>query len=81
MFKVLILICTVQLAPPDCQIDTASAVVQGPDAANETMCGLHGQAYLAHSAFADLRKDRYLKVTCRRAPAKGSHQLIPAQAP
>ncbi|MPZ12206.1 MAG: hypothetical protein GEU89_18645 [Kiloniellaceae bacterium] len=66
MFKILILVCSAALAPEECQINNASAVIQGPDAQNEVMCGLNGQAYLATTAIAEKREDEYLKVRCAR---------------
>lgn len=50
MFKVLILVCSVNLAPAECQINTALDVINGPEAQNELMCGFHGQAYIAETA-------------------------------
>jgi hypothetical protein len=66
MFKVLILVCSVSLSPPDCRADNATAVINGPAAQNELMCGLNGQAYLATTAIAERREDEYLKVRCAR---------------
>ncbi|GAB4364776.1 MAG: hypothetical protein Kow00114_21660 [Kiloniellaceae bacterium] len=66
MFKVLILVCSVSLAPQDCQIDSAAAVINGPDAASERLCGLNGQAYLAGTSLATHRADEYVKVKCSR---------------
>jgi hypothetical protein len=68
MFIVLILVCSINLAPADCQIDTAAAVMNGPDVPNEIMCGLHGQAYIANTAFISERDDRYVKIQCTRSP-------------
>jgi len=43
-----------------------AAVIAGPDAPNEVMCGLHGQAYLAGTAIAARHEGEYVKVTCSR---------------
>lgn len=67
MFKVLILICSAALSREQCQADTAVAVINGPEAPNEVMCGLNGQAYLAHTALAEKHEDEYVKVTCSRS--------------
>ena len=68
MFKVLILVCSIQLSPPDCQTNTATAVISGPDAANESVCGLYGQAYVAETAIGTgLRNDEYVKIKCTRS--------------
>jgi hypothetical protein len=44
--KTLLLICALGTPQPDCLIETAAAVIQGPDAASVVLCGLHGQAYI-----------------------------------
>ena len=65
MLKVLILICATGLPQPECSIDTATAVVQGPEAASLMECSLHGQAYLAPTALAGYLTDgHYLKIRC-----------------
>lgn len=66
MFKVLILVCSMALAPQDCQTDSAASVINGPDAPNAVMCGLNGQAYVANTAIVDKRADQYIKVRCSR---------------
>lgn len=67
MFKVLILVCSINLAPADCQTDTAVDVVSGLEAGNQSICGLYGQAYIADTALgAALRADEYVKVRCMR---------------
>lgn len=66
MFKVLILVCSITLAPEDCQTDSAVAVINGPDAPNELMCGLNGQAYVATTGIAPKTDNQYLKVRCSR---------------
>jgi len=68
MFKVLILVCSINLAPPDCQANTAVDVISGPDAASESVCGLHGQAYTAQPAIGSgLPEDESVKVKCTRS--------------
>ncbi|HEY9550137.1 MAG TPA: hypothetical protein VIR45_11605 [Kiloniellaceae bacterium] len=67
MFKVLILVCSMALAPEDCQTDSAVSVINGPDAPNAVMCGLNGQAYVASTALAHKRPDEYIKVSCSRS--------------
>lgn len=67
MFKVLILVCSVQISPQDCQTDNAVDVIQGPDASNEITCAFTGQAYIAETALGTgLGRDHYVKVTCIR---------------
>ena len=68
MFKVLILVCSVNLAPADCQTDTALDVIDGPEAANQSVCGLYGQAYIADTALGTkLPDNEYVKVKCTHA--------------
>jgi hypothetical protein len=39
-----------------------------PDAANESVCGLYGQAYVAETAIGTgLRNDEYVKIKCTRS--------------
>ena len=66
MFQVLVLICSMAVARPDCQANTAVKVIRGPEAANEVMCGYHGQAYFAQLQRNTLRKGEYIKITCTR---------------
>lgn len=67
MFQILILVCSMSLAPIDCQADSAVDVIQGPEAASVEMCGLHGQAYLAEIALGTRhRDDEYVKIKCTR---------------
>jgi hypothetical protein len=66
MFKVLILVCSMALTPSECRIDNAIAVIDGPDAPNELMCGLNGQAYVAGTAIAEKHEHEYVKITCSR---------------
>ena len=67
MFKVLILVCSVQFAPQDCQKDNAIDVIWGPDATNEMTCAFTGQAYIADTAVGTgVGRDEYVKVQCIR---------------
>jgi hypothetical protein len=72
MFTVLILICSINLAPAECQPETAADVIRGPEAASEEMCGLHGQAYLAEIALGTRhRENEYVKIKCTRTTIAG----------
>jgi hypothetical protein len=67
VFKVLILVCSINLTPADCQTDTAVNVISGPEAGNQAVCGLYGQAYIANTALAPALHDgEYVKVKCTR---------------
>ena len=66
MFKVLILVCSINLAPSECQLDNALDVINGPEAQNEMMCGFYGQAYVASTAIPGRGDGEYVKVKCTR---------------
>lgn len=68
MFKVLILVCSMGIAPQDCQPSNALQVIDGPPVKNELGCGFLPQAYFAGSALApELEgKPYYLKTRCQR---------------
>lgn len=63
----LVLFCSAALAIPDCTIDTANDVVQGPEVNSIYDCGFSSQAMIAQTALSpELGKDEYLKVVCMR---------------
>lgn len=63
--KTIILICALATLRQDCSVDTATVVVQGPDATNLAQCGFLGQAYLASTSLAAyVDDDHYLKILC-----------------
>ncbi len=68
MLQVLILVCSISVAPADCQIETALEVINGPPAENEMMCGLHGQAYIAQTSLVPRFDREYVKLKCLRRP-------------
>ena len=71
--KTLILICVLGLSRPDCSIETATVVVQGPEATNLAQCGFVGQAYLANTALAGYVEDgHYLKILCTSGDRPGN---------
>ena len=77
MMKTLLLICALAVPRGECDLETATAVVQGPDAPSLVTCGLHGQAYIAQGALAGYLADgHYLKIAC----TAGS-RVRPALAP
>lgn len=70
MLQILILICSTNLSPADCQMETALDVIHGPKAASITGCGLEAQALLARTTL--LRgPDEYAKIKCR-PPARAT---------
>ena len=86
MMKALLLICALGTPPGDCSVETATAVIQGPDATSLVECGLHGQAYIAEGALAGYLDDgHYLKVICTSrqtqpgAPVESRARPLPAR--
>ena len=67
MLKVILLVCAADIAPADCQADTALYLMNGPKAGNEVVCGIQSQAYLAQTWIGQsLAEGEYLKVVCQR---------------
>jgi hypothetical protein len=83
MFKVLVLVCSMGIAPQDCEQDNAVDVIVGPAAANELACGFSGQAYLAGTALAPT-DGNYVKIQCTRtasvdrAPTEVAGEALPS---
>jgi hypothetical protein len=65
MFKVLILVCSINLAPSDCDIKNAIDVMAGPMSPNELSCGVSAQAFLASTALSP-SDGEYVKIQCKR---------------
>jgi len=71
MMTAVLLICALSTPQADCSVDTADAVIQGPDATSLVECGLHGQAYIAEGALAGYLDDaHYLKIACTSRPIR-----------
>jgi hypothetical protein len=66
LFKVLILVCSVNQTPQDCQPDTALDLIIGPPAANELVCARDGQAYVANTPLV-VAGETYPKILCTRS--------------
>ena len=66
MFKVLILLCSINMPQPDCRRDNAVDVIVGPDSTSSATCLFNGMAYAANAGFAP-RPDEYLKTVCVRS--------------
>ena len=66
MMKTMILICALGTARPECSMETAVSVIQGPDASHSAQCGFLGQAYLSGTAMTGylLDGEHYLKILC-----------------
>jgi hypothetical protein len=70
----MILVCSVNLSPADCQVETALDVISGPQAQNAISCGLQGQALIASTSIARRGPDEYIKIKCSRV-VKTVHKL------
>jgi hypothetical protein len=65
MMNVVILICALSMSGPECSMDTASSVIQGPEANTLAQCGHLGHAYPASAELAAyLDGENYLKILC-----------------
>ena len=66
MMKVLILLCATGMAHSDCRVDTAYAVINGPELESLMCPAMLSQAYIADTAFAqDLQNGTaFYKVKC-----------------
>ena len=65
MMKTLLLICAIGTSHADCSMDTAAAVIQGPDAMS--LVGMRPAWPSLHRAWRDRRVPRrraYLKISC-----------------
>jgi len=64
MLRILILVCSTNVSPQDCQRETALDIISGPQVANVMTCGLQGQALAASTAMVGKRPNEYLKIRC-----------------
>ena len=64
MLRVLILICSSQVSPQDCQRDTALDLISGPQVNSVFACTMQGQGMLASTANIGRRPDEYAKIKC-----------------
>ena len=65
LFKIVILVCSAEMAPQDCQTDSAIDVIAGSTVTTVMACGHDGQAYIAQTSLLD--EHTYPKMLCRRA--------------
>lgn len=68
---IVILVCALATPRADCTRDTAIDVTQGPQVANELMCGKMGQAVLAGTAITPRPGIEYAKLICVRNAERG----------
>jgi hypothetical protein len=65
MMKAVILVCALSMSRPDCSVDTAASVIQGPEANTLAQCGHLGHAYPASVELAAyLNGENYFKILC-----------------
>lgn len=74
MLRILILICSAEVSPQDCQRETALDIISGPQVANIMTCGFQGQALAASTATIGRRPGEYIKIRCERLPDERSAQ-------
>jgi len=66
-YSLMILICAATLSRSDCQPDTATDIVRGPEVDNAIMCGLNAQTMIAGTDLLQPDKTQYMKVICTRS--------------
>jgi hypothetical protein len=71
-YSLVILICSITLSHSDCQPNTATDIVRGPQVDNAVMCGLNAQTMIAGTDFLQGDKTQYMKVVC--TPSKNADE-------
>ena len=64
MLVVVMLVCTAQVSPMECQRETALEVIVGPHVSTIGECALAGQATFASTSLARMAEGDYLKIRC-----------------
>ena len=75
MLKMLILVCSSSVSPPDCQLETALDVIHGPQVASVFECGMASQVLAAQSTILRNAPKEYIKVKC--SPVKVAESTTP----
>ena len=73
MLKMLILVCSSNLSPADCQLETALDIIQGPQVASIFECGVASQVLVAQTSILHRGKGEYMKVWC--SPVKATEAV------
>ena len=60
----IMLICSINLSPGDCRLDTAAEVIRGADAPRLMECVMRGQATTAAAAPALAARGQYARLVC-----------------
>jgi hypothetical protein len=76
MLRILILICSTEVSPQDCQRETALDIISGPQVASIMTCGVQGQALAASTAAIGRRPDEYMKIRCEHLPDERAAQKL-----
>ena len=66
MLSVVVLICSLTIAPQDCTSANAVATLRGGEANTPMSCGTELQAMLGRSAIKPDPEKEYAKIVCRR---------------
>jgi hypothetical protein len=66
MLQIMILVCSVNLSPAECQLETALDIISGPQVESAVACGLQGQALIAATSVARRGPGEYIKIRCSR---------------
>lgn len=64
MLKMLVLVCSANLSPADCQLETALDVIHGPQVASVFECGMASQVMAARTTLLRRGQGEYMKVKC-----------------
>jgi hypothetical protein len=83
MLKMLILVCSANLSPQDCQVDTALDIIHGPQVTSVFECGMASQVMAAQTSLLRRGPGEYMKVRCspvKAAEAEAEAEHGPAAA-
>jgi hypothetical protein len=76
MLRILILICSSQVSPQDCQRETALDLISGPQVNSVFSCAMQGQAVLASTANIGRRPNEYVKIGCEHLEGPDTSQQL-----
>jgi hypothetical protein len=82
MLKMLILICSANVSPAECQVETALDIIHGPQVASVFECGMASQVMAARTSLLRRAPGEYMKVRCSPLkPAEATAKAGTASAP
>jgi hypothetical protein len=79
MIKMMILICSANLSPADCQVETALDIIHGPQVASVFECGMASQVMAAQTSMLRNASSEYMKVRC--SPVKVAEATPKSSSP